>query len=844
MDSVITIAGVDFDADDRADARFNALDQLTLSVDGYDTLAFTLSGVGPMPAFRAGDSVVFKVDGVVKFRGDLVGPGHRQSGLGWSHAYTATGLKRRADRVSVTGSDGSGVAAFNLSPGDDYYVPSNAGQTVGDIVRRVLTVPATASALDALGIGAYTSLSPPTLPADTLADLALLDVVPPTAVALAGLGVLNHLESLIDQRHPKFVTIIRPDGTIRFLDLFDLPTFPLVIPGEGTGITPSPVGWPSVTRDADGCFTAIEVRGRNVQPTFLSVADGTLAEDFDPDDPDGLGGDPWTIDDFLNPRDSVDMGALSSVTPSTATVDPDDATHFWSSGFWPGRDGWIFLQYLAGTGIEMYETRKITSSAALTAGGSATISWDSGDPITTLDYDRYRIVGTATPRAEVGRLYTIRDPSTGDLGLDTWVGSHLVPRFPRPVAWRSHGVGYQTTTPVGTVCWSATGAEPWNEVPAGFEILPETGQIRFVRPVVMETTSTDVLRRGYPTTFAGGLPADVKVMLAYDRGDAVVRVPSSGFEGTAYDEDEIERVWVLHMDSWTYGGDTANMIKMAQAHLDAVKDTVIEGSILHHGYPAPYDEDDNPDGFDPLELGYALSLSIAGATSPWDDTPLPVRSVTLSWPQGSGDQHQLVFQFSSRKRPFQGDDLYVHPLDGGGVGAFGGQMPFGQASFMDTGGLGVFDPGTGMADGSAPGMDGPEFALDPAAFRQAPAPAGKSQFPPRMRNETIDPPRAGPKGEAAATGGLGGLGAALGDSLDDAKMSTLPTTTGAERFLNNQQDAMAKRPEAPKGQTDYAREAAQDGWRTGANPEPPPMPTPRPLTDEETERRRIEQWGA
>jgi hypothetical protein len=71
--------------------------------------------------------------------------------------------------------------------------------------------------------------------------------------------------------------------------------------------------------------------------------------------------------------------------------------------------------------------------------------------------------------------------------------------------------------------------------------------------------------------------------------------------------------------------------------------------------------------------------------------------VSITWPQGSGSRHHVGFGFSTLRRPFSGDDLYLHPsftgqsilghLEGVGLESFAG-MPI-------TGGFGL-PTGEGM----------------------------------------------------------------------------------------------------------------------------------------------------
>jgi hypothetical protein len=683
MNTVITINGTAYAASDRANARFNAIDEMTLSLDGYSTADFTIEGVGPAPLFHNGVPVSVATDGTTRLVGSMQLTGHVQTANGWAIRFHCVDLRAMADWITITASDGSGNAIYNRNPGDSSYVPSDAGLSVGTILQRILTISANATALNAIGVGAYTSLSPPTLPTAT----ANLTVVPPRPVVLSGEALFDELDQLVRHWHPKYVLWIQTNGTIRCTNLFSMTTHPLVAPGESGAF--DPIGWPQLSRDTQGCYTQVCIQGTNIRAAILRQTTGTLARGWN-----ATYDSSWTLSDFQQPKDAFDTGSLSSVTTSSVVVTSDSTSTFWSTNFWndSGRAGWITLIYPGGTGITITDTRKITACTSLTAGGTSTISWDSSDPIDSLSYTKYEIRGNAGGKIDVGRLWTLREPVGPQLGSNTYVGSHMVPRFPIPMPFSNNGKSFNTSTPVGVVLYSTTGSAPYIEVPVTFEIIPSTGQIRLSCPIWQSITANSNLASGEPTTPANGQYADLVIMLPYNRGGFNVYAPgpaSTNYSGTAYTVDGISRVKLLHLDEFNYAGLNANMAILAAEYLAVFQDAIIEGSVMHHGIPA---------GFDPLAMGYALNLSIAGTTSPWDGVNLPVRSVTVRWPQGTGDQHTVTFNVSNRRRPFQGDDLYIHPMElGGGGGVQGGQLPFdqGQMGWNSFNGGGVPLPSLG-----------------------------------------------------------------------------------------------------------------------------------------------------
>jgi len=668
--TVIIVNGTSYGASARAANRFRAIDALVKRFDeGDDEAAFSLVGIDPVPIFTCGMTVSITVDGTTVFVGDADTVNQAPTELGWQASFTATGLKTRAARVCVTGSDGSGEAVYNRSPSDPDYVSSDAGLTVGQIVERALEISTTATALDALDVGNYTAGA---LPSATTTDLAALSIVPPSEVALSGENLFGQLEQLIKKWHPKYAVWIKPDGTIRVTDMFSMSAQTLTIPGDGEG---DPVSPPNFTRSSQGCFTRVKIRGLDIQKAELSVLDESLVRGWSGTDETN-----WRYSDFIQPKDARDEGTITSLTSTSAVCDPTDATATAASNYWTpaNRAGWIQLYWDAGDQIDIFETRAITASTSLSAGGTYTITWDSSTPISHTNYNKYRIVGRSGGLIDVGRLYLIKEKHTGDTGRNTFVGSRMKKRFPRPVPWANNGKSFDIETAAGLIQWSRDGSSPYIEWPVPVEIVPSLGAVRFTEPVFTASASPPLTATSaYPTTYAGGKPVDVRVAVAYNRGAMNATKPSSSWEGSAYTRLGLEREKIIPLDSWNYIGDQANMEALAQEYLDVLKDEVIEGSIIYHGYPG---------GFNPLVMGYALNLPIQGVTGPLDGINLPVRTVTMRWPQDAATAEEVVFQFSNRRRPFEGDDLYMHPAFNFASGRQDGS-PFDNATMGQIGGV-------------------------------------------------------------------------------------------------------------------------------------------------------------
>src|SRR5262249_4038980 len=155
------------------------------------------------------------------FSGQIVGYIDRYlTDVGWTREYRAMGLRNIADYIPVTDVNTlTDTCTYNL-PGDDpNFIGSKAGLTVGAIVTAILTMTTNANPLTAAGIGAYTPLTPPTLPAATVTALSALTVIPPSRCTICGERIIQSLESFIQQWHPNHWVNIEPNGTIRVYDL-------------------------------------------------------------------------------------------------------------------------------------------------------------------------------------------------------------------------------------------------------------------------------------------------------------------------------------------------------------------------------------------------------------------------------------------------------------------------------------------------------------------------------------------------------------------------------------------------------------------------------------------------
>lgn len=825
----VTIAGTptDYDAPARASIGVQ-LGEVRATLEGYDSFSFKQFPCAPVPAFLEGSP--FKItlteddgsDPRVFISGRIMSANMtRDPRFGWVVLYRCDGLKRLGDYVAVTAQDGTGNADFNLQPADPDYDQFRAGQSVGGIIQKLLEVPTTAQALHALGIGGYTESSPgvlqlpPALNATTVADLVLMTIVPPAPVHMRGEGLFRTIEQLILNWHPQYATWVRPeDGIIRFQSLFTFTPQTLNLPASTDPLdTGHPVEVQSISSNVDGCYTQVRVVGLDIQPAYLKYSEKTLYPAWTLAEQAA-----WTIANYNSPTDSSDQGAILSCTSNSCVVRSDYATAFWATNFWNARQGQICLVDTAASGINIYQYRDITSCTAMTPGGTATITWDASLPISSTSYNRYQMLCNSSPASKVWREFWISEPSSCTtsggvttctvIGANTWVGSHLEHQFPNGVEWATNGKIIRITGPSGVVIWSQSGTFPFISFPLNLKLDTVNGKVVFNQPVVVPFSDPALLVNGSPTTFAQGLPVDIQAVVPYNLGDMVAQAPAPGtgvggsdYSGTAYSRSGLERVLPIYRPEWNYRGNTAAYITMAEEHLATVQEVNFEGSLLYH-------LDGGAPSFDLFSFGYALNLAVPGTTATFDGIDMPVRSISLAWPDQGPDIHTVSLEFSNRRRPWEGDDLLIHPAyspDTFGVqqgSAFVAGPVGGMMGMVD---LGSYNQGASAGQGSA-GSGWSNIALEGGSAGGW-GQAGKGWSDPSQDNPDVSLPS---NDVAKAAPGLG-VTPAMGKPEDWG-------LGRSGKHLNRPPKSKAIDPDAPSV-----------GPLAPALPDTPPPP-PRPMT--------------
>jgi hypothetical protein len=631
--------------------------RLSVPVGGVPTFVFDVPG-GPLPTGAypyLAKSIEVEIDGTTYFVGEVQDCEPRFTRAGWVRVYNCISLRGLGDRVAHRdGNSGGETSTFNASIDTDPYdyLPSRAGKTVGEIITAVLTMVGNATALDALGIGGYTTLSPPTLPTATVNDLALLTRVLPGPIRFTGERFLTALEGLLAAVAVNWRLVVRPDGVLRFLDTTNFPTAATLTLGT------DPVDPPDLSRQLSECYSAILLTGQPVAQAFpFAVSLGTLTEAAF-----AYGGGTiadakaaFVPNDYYRPA-CADQGTCVCTSTTSVTLTSDDATVTWPANFWNqtsgNRYGSLHLIHSAGTSIVMMAQRLVTSSASMSAGGTSVTGVDRALPHT--DYNKYFIRGRRGGRQNVWTVYT----------LPTWAGAKVAPQTSYPYPFRNAaGNGLiQVSTAMGQVLWSANNSAPFAEVSIPIEVDPDSGTVIFPKPTFM---------------MAGDrVPSDVRAYVPIWTDVNSVRVPSSGFEGAAYTVDGVERVLQVFVPTWRDPANLSAITSYAQDYLDSVKTPIVEGTVVYHG---AY--------LGALTPGLKLSLASTDYTTGHESGAYPVMDATLEWVSGPGDPD--LFRTSMRvstKRGHYAVDAYLHPdrtgvtldlggsLDLSGIGSGAGAM--------------------------------------------------------------------------------------------------------------------------------------------------------------------------
>lgn len=734
-DTSLTVGGSAVDLSDPDIAL--TLGSLTLNLDEEDTLDWSCYYTRlPVPLdFHAGQSVVLSLNGQSheNFRGQVVrssfnfSPEH-----GWMVGFHARGLRYLANTIPVTNAnDSTGQITYNRKTTDPLYVPSEAGKTVGDMMKLVLD--AHAAQLEALGVG--TPAPSPNAGVYVADDFDLMAVTPPEPVTFSGPHLFNAIDTVLQRWQGLFVCRLAWDATtedwrIRFVDPRTYPATTLTF-----GSDPIDPQTFRLTRDSTNSFGRVVVRGSAiVEAAVLSTEDGTLAPDWD-----SAQQEDWSWSSFANPEGMADDGDVTDLSTQSCACTSDHSDETWAANQWSESEGYIVLIDPAAANVRFSELRRISSNDAMAAGATATVQWTGDLDIIGESYTRYHIVATNTPMCRVWRAYDI---------VPEYVRTHLGVNFPKPVPWSNYNTLTMVSYPVAAIEWNNGATVDNYNVPASerasapmlFELDRNAGQVVFREPVVKMFNTQSDLEAGGDSVVP---PYNVKVMVPYATGvlsavyppdDAVTGDPT--YSGTYHGEDPAVNTRTYYEDAtnWVDKRQQSQYDKLAQMIQETIRDVNLDGSVSYLGLWS-------------AGLGLANRLNFAceepsaiDLGSDLASLDCPIRSVTVQWnSDGSGDHWTTTVGFNNRRQMATGENVVVHP-------AFRSQQ-VGLGGFVG-GGFGDFFGGPILApgfrtDGSIPATTTP-FAATP--FAGTPSAGGFGGMTPTAGTPTVAGMLAGPGG--------------------------------------------------------------------------------------------------
>ena len=605
---------------------------------GVPSFTFQVRG-GALPTGAdpyLGLEVVVAIDGTDVFAGDVASCHVTyENGTGWVRTYQCLGLRARGDWIGHVDENTSADSTTYNAPSDNEtveYRADLAGKTVGEILTDILTSDANAAALDGLGLCAYTSTSPYTLPTATTTDLATLDTVPQTSVRFGGERLFNAIEGLVATWQPNHWFHVEPDGTLRF---HDTRSFTEHVFTHGS----DRIELDGVSRDIGQCFSRVVVRGESLAEMFMfSTKQGTLSESPFNYNATSVAAckAAWTPADFFTPN-SDSEGTCTCGSTTTVTVDPTDAAQTWATDFWDqtssGKHGNIYLTYSAGSTITMIAQRRITANASLSAGGTASVTLDRALPHT--NFDRYTIRGTHLAKSAVWCEYA----------LPSWAAAKVAKQSSFDFPFRLSGGVAETlvSTPMGEVCWSSSGNAPYSgSVAIGISVDVGAGTIRFPQPTYLLAGSKT--------------PSDVRALVPIYTDTNTVTLPADSgglpqYEGTSYTVDGIERTLHVYLPGWRDPANASFVSDFAQQLLDSVKDAAQEGQVRYLDLYA--------DAFAP---GISASITASTYSTGWDSAAIPVVECQVEWlsAPGSAVNHVTTMRLSNRRAHLT-EAAFLHP---------------------------------------------------------------------------------------------------------------------------------------------------------------------------------------
>ena len=681
-----------------------------------------------------GKSVELKINGAVRFIGNVTTrpPEYRYGGGGWILTYQCIGQEDRANYFPHTDqndlTDSSSYNAIQDTNPNEFAL-TRAGRTVGQILTDVLTMDANAAALSAAGLMAYVTLTPPTLPGTTVADLAALTIIPQGPIRFGGEKFYAALESFCSVHAPHHNPNIDGTGQFRLKDM-------RAYTAQTVTLNTDPVRISGVSFDVSECYSRVVVRGEPVaKMANLTLSAGGLNET--PFAHDGLtvsqAKTAWSPDDYQRPGfpagqatgfPTISGGALTSVLVGnagygytsapgvtvvggggsgatvTATITGDKVTSFTVTA---GGSGYTSTPAIvvasklgtssdAGTCTCPSTTTVVCTSAdkglAYTANfwdqthkqGTMFLWYSAGAGIT--QFDQQPVVSNTAMSPGGTATFTLAAP----LQITAY-DSYFVTGLAKSSAavWCLYGVTDSTiasrmttlsTYPFGYHL-SDTPGITLTSTPVGAVLWSSTGlppYQEWVVPIAVDPVGKTI-RFAYPTYLLAGshVPTDVRALVPVNVGqNQVASPPDVGgipqYSGTsnAYINNRSKTLTVM-LRGWRDPLNASYVQAYADELLDSVKDVHAEATLTWMGFKE-----------DVLTPGVSVNIAGNGYTTAWESLSLPVVQTQLEW---NADSLAMVTTMQlSNRRAHLSAEAFLHPgrtgmhYDFGGA-AFGGFTP-------------------------------------------------------------------------------------------------------------------------------------------------------------------------
>jgi hypothetical protein len=498
-------------------------------------------------------------------------------------------------------------------------------------------------------------------------------------MTFCGERLLQSVESIIQTCHPNHWLHVDPAGNIRVLDQRATTNYTVTL--GNTSTSPEPDGtygsrWlmPQLHRDLSDSYSKLIVRGDiDVSGIYLSILPTTetgtivynssLTGGSDVNTgglyPDFVFGSyttnasaiaAWSPSSFAvqSLQGGQDSGSCSCSSTTQVAITSSNTTLVLTSNELDqsssGLHATLTVSQSFGSNIaQMFSTSVIANTSTTTGTSTLTVS----PPLPATTYTSYFLTFSSQAGNVVYRRYICTQPG---------VGQALRNYFPYPFAYKNADgtAAALTSAATGMVLWSATGSAPWQESDFSITIDPETGTISFPRP-------TSLVYGGGVVTPASNIMAFVPIAT----GDLTLSAPSSGYAGTLYTVEGIQRTKTITLRDWTQFGTNANIPTFASEQFDAIKDVVVEGSLDYLGLATTY-----------LAPGTSVSITGQSYTTGWETLQtsplpagLPVASAEVQFNWGAqGTSYITSLHLSNRKQRYTGSVFTRPPTTGQALG--------------------------------------------------------------------------------------------------------------------------------------------------------------------------------